>query len=144
MGQELLSISEVAQASGLQSSALRYYERAGLISSHSRRGGRRYFKAEVLERLAWLALLQEVGFTVREMAVLVRSRHRKERWQHLAENKLREIDEHMERVAQARELLTAAVECTCTGLDACDLIAPRRGRHRKAVQTLSLRMGPPD
>ncbi len=140
---ELLSITEVGEATGLQSSALRYYEKAGLIMPQARLGGRRHYAPAVLHRLAVIALLQEVGFTIGEIAELIERKGRRRRWHSLAMNKLEEIDAHLERVKAARDLLTAAVECGCSGLETCDLVKERRGRHRKAVQTVTLRMGPP-
>lgn len=141
MGQQLLSISEVAKATGLQSSALRYYESAGLISPAARVGGRRHYRPEVVQRLAVIALLQEVGFTIGEIAELVGDEGPRD-WRPLARTKLDEIDAHLERVRAARELLTAALECRCSGLDSCDLVRDRRGRHRRATKTIPLRMGP--
>jgi MerR family redox-sensitive transcriptional activator SoxR len=143
MEQGLLSISEVGQATGLTSSALRYYEKAGLITSQARRGGRRHYTPDVLQRLAVIALLQEVGFTIKEMGTLIRRHGRKDRWRSLAEDKLNEIDSHMERVNQARELLVSAISCECKSLDNCELVTARRGRHRRAIQTLSVSFGPP-
>ena len=138
-----LSITEVGEATGLQSSALRYYEKAGLIRPSGRSGGRRQYEPTVLQRLAVVALLQEVGFTIGEISELVNRRSKRHRWRSLAEDKLGEIDSHMERVAAARELLTAALDCGCSSLEDCDLVSARRGRHRKVAQTLTLRMGPP-
>jgi hypothetical protein len=68
---------------------------------------------------------------------------RRRPWRSLAERKLEEIDAHLERVGAARELLTAALACTCSGLESCDLVKERRGRHRSVTQGLTLRMGPP-
>jgi DNA-binding transcriptional MerR regulator len=140
---ELLSISEVGAATGLQSSALRYYERAGLIKPQARLGGRRHYSPSVLQRLAVIALLQEVGFTIGEIAELIERKGDRRRWRELAQGKLAEIDDHLARVGAARELLGAALGCGCSGLETCDLVKERRSRHRNAVQTLTLRMGPP-
>jgi MerR family transcriptional regulator, redox-sensitive transcriptional activator SoxR len=140
---ELLSITEVGEATGLQSSALRYYEKAGLIEPQGRMGGRRHYEPSVLQRLTVIALLQEVGFTIGEISELLKGKGSRQRWRTLAEGKLEEIDAHLKRVGAARELLTAALECGCSGLETGDLVASRRGRHRRAVQTLTLRMGPP-
>lgn len=142
MDQELLSISEVGETTGLQCSALRYYEKAGLIRPKARLGGRRHYDASVVQRLAVIALLQEVGFTIGEISELVSHREKGQRWRTLAEGKLEEIDAHLKRVDAARELLTAALDCGCSGLERCGLVKERRGRHREAVQTLTLRMGP--
>src|SRR5690606_17804977 len=51
-----LDIAEVAQRSGVPASTLRFYEEKGLIASIGRRGLRRLFDAEVLERLSLIAL----------------------------------------------------------------------------------------
>lgn len=137
---QLISISEVSQHTGLQSSALRYYERAGLIGPRARVGGRRHYDSSVLQTLAAIALLQEVGFTIGEIRTLIGHQQQQGRWQALAQEKLHEIDEHMERVTKARELLTTALACECSGLHTCDLIQARQGRHRKTVQALTVHM----
>jgi DNA-binding transcriptional MerR regulator len=127
-----LSISDVAAASGLRPSALRYYEEAGLISPAGRRGGRRIYRSDVLSRLALVALAQEVGFTVREIAALLGGHvHDKERWREMAERKLGEIDLQMERLQAMKRLLRAAA-CECSGVDACEVIEAAAERRRTA------------
>jgi DNA-binding transcriptional MerR regulator len=86
---ELLSITEVGEATGLQSSALRYYEKAGLIEQQGRMGGRRHYEPSVLQRLTVIALLQEVGFTIGEISELLKGKGSRERWRTLAEGKAR-------------------------------------------------------
>ena len=54
-----------------------------------------------------------------------------------AEEKLREIDEHLQRARTARELLAAALSCECSGLDTCRLVQDCRGRHRRTLQRLA-------
>jgi MerR family transcriptional regulator, redox-sensitive transcriptional activator SoxR len=136
-GRDLYSITEVGEATGLRSSALRYYERQGLITPAARVSGRRQYDPSVLQRLAAIALLQEVGFTVAEMRQLLEPSINEERWQAAAEQKLVEIDSHLTRVTAARELLVSALQCDCSGLESCGLVSARRSRHRKAVRGLS-------
>jgi MerR family transcriptional regulator, redox-sensitive transcriptional activator SoxR len=136
---ELISISEVGEATGLQSSALRYYEKAGLIRPAARSGGRRQYDPSVLQRLAAIALLQEAGFTIAEVAQLLGSGTSHERLRSMAEQKIREIDAHVARVAAARELLVSALRCDCSGIDTCELVATRGGRHRRVLQSFSPR-----
>jgi MerR family transcriptional regulator, redox-sensitive transcriptional activator SoxR len=133
--QDPIGISEVARATGLRSSALRYYEKAGLIAPAGRAGGRRQYDPSVLQRLAAIALLQEAGFTIAEVREVLGAGN--DSWRMLARQKLGELDAHMARITAARELLVSAIECDCSGLDTCELIAERRGRHRRMVQTLS-------
>jgi DNA-binding transcriptional MerR regulator len=63
-----MDIGEVAKASGVPASTLRYYEEKGLISSSGRYGLRRLFAAGVLERLALIALGRAAGFSLDEIA----------------------------------------------------------------------------
>lgn len=134
----LLSISEVGAASGLEASALRYYERVGLISSSARLSGRRHYDPSVLGRLAAIRLFQEVGFTIAEIVQLLAPDATAKRWQAMATEKLAQIDEHLTRVAAARELLVAARDCGCATLDSCGLVAGRRGGHREVVRRVTL------
>lgn len=126
----MLSITEVAQRTGLQSSALRYYERAGLIEPRARVGGRRHYDASVLHTLAVIRLLREVGFTISEIGQLLDGGDGKPHWRRLAEGKLREIDAHIARTESARELLAAALLCDCANLERCDMVAERHVRTR--------------
>lgn len=63
-----LDIAEVAARSGVTVSALRYYEEKGLIASSGRRGLRRQFTDDVLQRLALVAIGRDAGFTLDEIA----------------------------------------------------------------------------
>lgn len=67
---KLLDIAEVAKQAGVPASTLRYYEEKGLIASVGRRGLRRLFDADVLERLALIALGQASGFSLDEIALM--------------------------------------------------------------------------
>jgi MerR family transcriptional regulator, redox-sensitive transcriptional activator SoxR len=131
-----LSISEVAAATGLRSSALRYYEERGLIRPVGRRGGCRHYDRDVLSRLAFIALCQDVGFTLAETATLLDGRpDARARWQRLAERKLGEIQHQLERLQTMQRHLRAALACTCERVDGCQLVedaAGRRRLHRKA------------
>jgi DNA-binding transcriptional MerR regulator len=62
-----MDISEVAKATGLPASTLRFYEEKGLIRSTGRLGLRRLFSANVIERLALIALGRNAGFSLDEI-----------------------------------------------------------------------------
>jgi DNA-binding transcriptional MerR regulator len=98
--EELISITEVCNETSLQSSALRYYERAGLIRPHSRIGGRRHYRRSVFQTLGAIALLQEVGFTISEIKTLLAGQEGRSAWRALADAKLRTIDDHIERASR--------------------------------------------
>jgi DNA-binding transcriptional MerR regulator len=65
-----MDISEVARRSGVAASALRYYERQGLIRSLARQGARRKFAPAVLDQLALIALGQAAGFSLDEIRAM--------------------------------------------------------------------------
>jgi len=67
-----MSIGEVAKKMGLRSSAIRYYERLGLIPKAPRLSGRRRYDDRVLERLAMVRFAKHVGFSIAEIKVLLR------------------------------------------------------------------------
>lgn len=65
-----MDIAEVAKRSGVPASALRYYQRRGLISSLEREGARRRFAPGVLDQLALVALGQAAGFSLDEIRTM--------------------------------------------------------------------------
>ena len=67
---ETLTIGEVADRTGVAASALRYYEREGLIPKARRRGGKRVWLEDVVDRLALIGLAKSAGFTVSEIRTL--------------------------------------------------------------------------
>jgi MerR family redox-sensitive transcriptional activator SoxR len=118
-----LSIGEVAAASGLRPSALRYYEQVGLIAPAERRSGRRHYDPEVLRRLAFIALCQDAGISIAEIATLLDDRSDPRRqWEHLAQRKLEEIQDQMKKLRQMRRHLQSALACECGGVDSCELV----------------------
>ncbi|HEY3192502.1 MAG TPA: MerR family transcriptional regulator [Solirubrobacterales bacterium] len=63
-----LSISEVAERSGLSAHTLRYWERAGLLEPVSRNGsGHRRYAEEDLERIKFLTKLRATGMPIRQV-----------------------------------------------------------------------------
>ena len=64
---DLLTIGEVAERAGLATSAIRYYEGRGLVSSVRTTGGQRRFARAVIRRLAFIAAAQRVGRSLDEI-----------------------------------------------------------------------------
>lgn len=118
-----LTIGEVAQRAGLNPSALRYYERVGLLPSAPRVSGKRRYSPDVLKRLALVRMAQEAGFTLEEIRVLVsgfpEDTPPAERWQELASRKLEEVDALIQRMQAVRQVLQESLRCDCLTLDAC-------------------------
>jgi MerR family transcriptional regulator, redox-sensitive transcriptional activator SoxR len=128
--QGLLPIGEVARRSGLRPSALRYYEQVGLLRPAARVGGQRRYHPGVVAQLAVMALCQQTGFTLAELAELFQHPVTgRRRWQALAERKLVELDEQISKATTAKRLLEHAMHCGCAQLEGCELVAAAGARQ---------------
>ena len=117
-------IGELARRTGVATSALRYYERIGLLSPAERAGGRRHYAASSAERVALIRLYQDAGFTLAEIGGLLAARIQGRRgWGHLAERKIAELDARIADAQRAKKLITHALECPH-----CDLLTCPRFR----------------
>jgi MerR family redox-sensitive transcriptional activator SoxR len=123
---ENLGIGEVARRAGVQPSAIRYYERVGLLPPPRRVGGRRRYGPDVLTRLTVVRMAQEAGFTVAEMRALFHGfpddTPASLRWRAFTERKVGEMDAIIARVGRMREVLNESMRCGCLTLDACALV----------------------
>ena len=66
--QDLLTVSEVAERSGFAPSAIRFYDKEGLISPSRTGGGQRRFERNMLRRLAFIRAARNVGLSLDEIA----------------------------------------------------------------------------
>jgi MerR family transcriptional regulator, redox-sensitive transcriptional activator SoxR len=120
-----LSIGEVARRSGVRTSALRYYEDAGILPATARVGGRRVYDSDMLRRIDVLRFAQQAGFTLDEIKTLFHgfgsSTPLSARWHKLANAKLKELDALAERVQLMRRALKTSLECGCVRIEDCTL-----------------------
>jgi MerR family redox-sensitive transcriptional activator SoxR len=114
----VMTIGEVAKKAGLRASAIRYYEKAGLLPKPVRSGGQRRYDSSILARLAVLERAKDCGFTLYEARQLFNDQGRPaERWQRLAPKKIAELDALIQRATAMKELLER--RCQCTDLEEC-------------------------
>lgn len=106
-----LDISEVAQRSGVPASTLRYYEEKGLIASIGRRGIRRLFDPNVLERLPLIALGRAAGFSLEEIANIFGAGGPLRIDRKLLNEKADELDATIRRLSAMRDGLRHAAAC---------------------------------
>lgn len=127
MDETTLTIGEVAQRARLNASAIRYYERHGLLAEPERVSGRRRYGDEVLERLRVIEVAKRAGFSLDEVGVLLSASDQgepaHEQLRALAHRKLPEVEELIARAEAMREWLSAAADCGCETLDVCGLFA---------------------
>jgi MerR family redox-sensitive transcriptional activator SoxR len=124
---ELLTIGELAARSGVAPSALRYYERLGLIRA-TRTGGnqRRYERAE-LRRVAFIRVSAQVGISLDEIGDALRSlpdarTPTRADWAVLSRTWRHRLDEQIALLERLRDNLTGCIGCGCLSLQSCFLL----------------------
>lgn len=128
-----MRISELARRAGIRASAIRFYERAGILPLASRQRGQRHFAPEAELYLAVIGGARKAGFTIAEIKTLFHgfreSTPASERWRRLAREKYNEIDQLIRRLETMQKLLRKGVRCRCIRLEDCGrIIVARRGR----------------
>lgn len=124
-----LTIGAVAERSGVAPSALRYYEAEGLITSSRADSGHRRFHRDVLRRVAFIRVAQQVGLTLDEirsaLATLPDARTPNKRdWERLSNGWRPRIDEQIAQLERMRDRLTGCIGCGCLSLQVCKLLNP--------------------
>jgi DNA-binding transcriptional MerR regulator len=116
----LVPIGDLARRTGVATSALRYYERKGLLSPATRTGQRRHYEKSSAERVALIRLYQDAGFTLAEIGRLLAAGSQGRRgWGDLAERKIAELDARIADAQQAKQLIEHALECPHRDLLTC-------------------------
>jgi DNA-binding transcriptional MerR regulator len=108
----LVPIGELARRTGVATSALRYYERIGLLSPAERAGQRRHYPPSSAQRVALIRLCQDAGFTLAEIGRLLAAMSRGRRaWGRLGERKIAELEARIADARRAKKLIEHALEC---------------------------------
>ena len=133
-----MDISEVARKSGVAASALRYYERKGLIRSLESPGARRKFAPAVLDQLALIALGQAAGFSLDEIRVMFTPDGEPNIDRAMLAAKADELERMVKRLKAMIEGLRHAAVCPAPSHAAC----PSFQRLLKAASTGALEARP--
>ena len=125
----VLTIGEVAKRSGTATSALRFYEDAGLIASQRTDAGHRRYPRAVLRLVAFIVFAQKIGLSLEEirgeLAALPRNRAPdRSDWARLSSGWTRRIDERIAELERMKAGLTECIGCGCLSLDRCQFANP--------------------
>jgi MerR family redox-sensitive transcriptional activator SoxR len=125
----LLTVSDVARRSGFAASALRYYEREGLIRATRTGGGQRRFERSVLRRLAFIRAARNVGLSLDdiriELAELPEGRTpTKADWGRISRDWRHRLDEQIGALEALRDGLQSCIGCGCLSLRSCAISNP--------------------
>ena len=124
-----LSIGEVAARSGVPPSALRFYEREGLIHSERTDGNQRRFERPVLRRIAFIQAGRAAGITLGEIRDALdglpahRTPSRRD-WERLSNRWREDLEARIATLEALRDRLTTCIGCGCLSIDKCDLLNP--------------------
>jgi MerR family transcriptional regulator, redox-sensitive transcriptional activator SoxR len=127
--QQLLTISEMAARSGAAASALRYYERLGLIQATRTSGNQRRYHRSELRRVAFIRVAQQVGVSLDEIGSALsqlpqRRTPTRADWARLSRRWQARLDERIGLLQRLRDDLSGCIGCGCLSLGTCRLYNP--------------------
>lgn len=121
-----LSIGEVARQAGLRASAVRYYERRGLLPVPRRVNGRRCYSPDIVQRLTVIRFAQRAGFSLEEIRSLFHTGMPWDasatQWQRAARQKLVQLDSWIEQLQRMKAMLARGIKCACQRIEECAII----------------------
>lgn len=125
----MLAIGEVSRRSGVASSALRFYEERGLITSERAGSGHRHYPRSVLRRIAFIVFAQRIGLTLEEIGAELaklpphRAPNRRD-WSRLSATWTLRIDQRIAELERLKAGLGDCIGCGCLSLKRCKLANP--------------------
>jgi MerR family redox-sensitive transcriptional activator SoxR len=125
---DLLTIGEVVDRSGFPHSALRYYEKEGLVAATRTSGGQRRYRRATLRRLAFIRAARAIGIGLDEVREALDSlpaeRPTTEDWTRLSQRWRGRLDEQIQALEALRDGLDSCIGCGCLSLARCGLLNP--------------------
>jgi len=124
-----LTIGELSARSGVAASALRYYEKLGLIRSTRTSGNQRRYERTELRRVAFIRVSAQVGVPLTDIQSALESLPRgrtptKEDWARLSRGWRGRLDAQIAQLVRLRDDLTGCIGCGCLSLRSCRLANP--------------------
>lgn len=118
-----MKIGELAKCTGFNASAIRYYERLGLLAAPHRTGGQRRYPDEAVCRVLLIRFASSMGFTLDEIKIFLGGLRDNApvgpRWKKLAHRKIKEVEQTIKRSNQLKSLLQHLLQCHCASLHVC-------------------------
>lgn len=129
MDRKWLAIGQIARRSGVNASALRFYEQKGLIGSIRSDGGQRLYPQDALRRIAFIRVAQGMGLSLGEIAEALaglpdgRTPDRHD-WEWIAGQWQTLLDRRIEALQLMKRKLSGCIGCGCLSLEHCALYNP--------------------
>jgi MerR family redox-sensitive transcriptional activator SoxR len=129
MEHELLTIGALSERTGVSASALRFYEADGLIHASRSEGGQRRYPRDVVRRVSFVRVAQQVGLSLEEIRAALaslpenRTPNTKD-WERLSMSWRPRIDAQIAMLERLRDRLAGCIGCGCLSLKICRLVNP--------------------
>ena len=118
-----MKIGELAGRTGLNASAIRYYEARGLLAAPYRTGRQRRYPDEAVYRVLLISFASAMCFTLREIKIFLGGLRDDApvgpRWRKLAHRKIKDVERNIERSLRLKSLLEHLLRCRCASLRVC-------------------------
>lgn len=124
-----ITIGQLSRRTGVASSALRYYDAEGLISSSRTPSGQRRFSRDTIRRVSFIRIAQEVGLTLTDIRDALASLpdHRTPThadWELISSSWRPMLDARIRLLERLRDRLDGCIGCGCLSLDVCKIVNP--------------------
>jgi MerR family redox-sensitive transcriptional activator SoxR len=118
-----MKIGLLATRAGVNASAIRYYEKMGLLAAPHRVGGQRRYPTDALDRVLLIRFAAKMGFSLGEIKLFLHGLRENApvgpRWRKLAHRKIKEVEENIQRSLLLKSLLENLLHCRCASLQIC-------------------------
>jgi MerR family redox-sensitive transcriptional activator SoxR len=124
-----LTIGALSERTGVAHSALRFYEAEGLIHATRSAGGQRRYPRDILRRVSFIRIAQQVGLSLDEIRTALSSlpenrTPNKKDWQRLSTSWRPRLDAQIGMLERLRDRLSGCIGCGCLSLRLCQLVNP--------------------
>ncbi|GAA1847722.1 redox-sensitive transcriptional activator SoxR [Asanoa iriomotensis] len=124
-----LTIGDLSARSGVPQSALRFYERQGLISSRRTTGNQRRYDRTTLRRIAFIRASQRAGIPLAQVGEVLGflpegQPPTREFWLRASECWREALDDRIAQLQRMRDRFTTCIGCGCLSFDECAMVNP--------------------
>jgi len=124
LGDEAVTIGQLAARVGVSVSAIRFYEERGLLRSSRNAGGQRRFRRSDIRRVSFVLIAQRTGLTLQEIAQCLQQlpdarTPTPSDWQRISRGLRATLDERISMLTRMRDRLDGCIGCGCLSLKTC-------------------------
>jgi MerR family redox-sensitive transcriptional activator SoxR len=132
LANQVMTIGDLAERTGLAVSAIRFYETKGLVTPARNKGGQRRYLRSDIRRLSFVLIAQQLGFSIEEIRTALASlpagrTPTQKDWEKISRDFRGQLDERIQRVTRLRDYLDGCIGCGCLSMKKCVLVNPQDG-----------------